>query len=78
MATRLTDKALAHLRDESNEHLRSVVCRHAGINSLYAMQAILRKSRALTTWKAVEAIALNMGITDPELILEEDTDTTHD
>lgn len=69
MGTRLTDKALDHLKEQPE--LITKVCHFAGINSLYASQAILRKSRALATWKAVEAIANSMKV-KPEAILVED------
>ena len=68
MDTRLKDEALDHLKN--SPELTKQVCEYAGIDPLYAVGAITRGSRSLTTWKAVEAIAKDMG-KKPLQIIEE-------
>ncbi len=68
MPTILKDEALDHLKNEPE--LTKEVCEFAGIDPLYAIGAITRGSRSLTTYKAVIAIAKSMNKKPEEVITE--------
>jgi hypothetical protein len=68
MATNLTLEALIHL--DKNDELQSKIAPFMGVQINGVQSAIIRKSRSLTTYKAVLAIAESLG-KKPDDIIEE-------
>jgi plasmid maintenance system antidote protein VapI len=68
MATNLTLEALMHL--DKNDELQKKIAPFMGVQLNGVQSAIIRKSRSLTTYNAVLAIAESLG-KKPDEILEE-------
>jgi hypothetical protein len=64
----LTTKAMRHLL--ASEQLQGKVSGFVGLNKSGVKSATIRNSKSLTTYKAVLAIAKDMGV-KPESIIQE-------
>lgn len=68
MATHLTTEALIHLRN--NPKLQQKICFYIGVKISGMDSAIVRDSKALTTYKSVILIAEDMQVSPYDILIE--------